>query len=97
MLGLVLVLRINNEKINVGPLPYSSPDNNDKGTEKPIPKSLNLLVKADGPLAWSKKNKLREVWPEEYPADTTKAVTVVDAISATGVEPFGSLMKFPKS
>jgi len=47
---------------------------------------------------WSRReeNRLREVWVAEHSSNTAKSLALVDAIKATGIEPFEVPQKFPK-
>ena len=42
------------------------------------------------------ENKLREVWKEEYLSNQAKALALVEAVEATGIEPFDQPERFPK-
>ena len=42
------------------------------------------------------ENKLREVWKEEYSSNRGKAIALIEAVEATGIEPFEQSERFPK-
>lgn len=42
------------------------------------------------------ENKLREVWKEEHASTQAKALALLEAVRATGIEPFEEPERFPK-
>jgi hypothetical protein len=42
------------------------------------------------------ENKLREVWKQEHPSNEAKAIALVDAVKATGIEPYEQPERYPK-
>ena len=42
------------------------------------------------------ENKLREVWKEEHPSNQAKARVLIEAVQATGIEPFEQPERYPK-
>ena len=48
------------------------------------------------PWPMREENKLREVWKEEYPSNQAKADALIQAVEATGIEPFEQPEKYPK-
>ena len=48
------------------------------------------------PWPMREENKLREVWKEEYVSNQVKALALIDAVQATGIEPFEQPERYPK-
>ena len=42
------------------------------------------------------ENRLREVWLAEHSSNTEKASALIEAVAATGIEPFEAPDRFPK-
>ena len=48
------------------------------------------------PWPMREENKLREVWKEEYPSNQVKALALIEAVEATGIEPYEQPPRYPK-
>ena len=48
------------------------------------------------PWPMREENKLREVWKEEHPSNEVKTKALVDAVKASGIEPYEQPERFPK-
>jgi hypothetical protein len=48
------------------------------------------------PWPMREENKLREVWKEEHPSNEAKTKALVDAVKASGIEPYEQPERFPK-
>ena len=48
------------------------------------------------PWPMREENKLREVWKTEYPSNEAKAEALVEAVKASGIEPYEQPERFPK-
>ena len=48
------------------------------------------------PWPMREENKLREVWKEEHASTQAKALALLEAVRATGIEPFEEPERFPK-
>ena len=42
------------------------------------------------------ENKLRAVWKEEHPTNQAMALSLIEAVEATGIEPFEQPDRYPK-
>jgi len=48
------------------------------------------------PWPMREENKLREVWKDEYSSNRDKAMALIGAVEATGIEPFEQPERYPK-
>ena len=48
------------------------------------------------PWPLREENKLRVVWKEEYPSNQAKTKALVEAVIASGIEPYEQPERFPK-
>lgn len=48
------------------------------------------------PWPMREENRLREVWKEEYSSNRDKAIALIGAVEATGIEPFEQPERYPK-
>ena len=48
------------------------------------------------PWPMREENKLREVWNAEHASNQVKALALIEAVEATGIEPFEQPGRFPK-